>query len=701
MPRNYLPLLPQVALGFLVFGCGGGDPAGPGPNPVVVTVSPGRDTLTVNTSATFSATVAGASNTAVSWSVQEGATAGTVSATGLFTASANPGTRHIIAVSEASSSTKDTAVVLVVAAPVASITAPTDVGTGAAGLAASVEAQSGVTYAWIITGGTITGGAATPAVTFTAGAIGTLDLHCTVTNLAGTSVTGIKSVSVQPIPQIASFAAAKNVVTTGQAASLTAVFVGGTGSVNQGVGSVTSGAPVTTGPVAGSVTYTLSVTSPLGPTVTATASVVGVEPPVVTRFAAVQRAVGSGDPANLLSEFTPPGATGSVNAGIGAVDNGLLRATDPLVSTTTFVLTVRNPADSSVSASRLVLVEPKAPGSFNAAGSTATARYGFTATLLTNGNVLLTGGDTPQGVLDSTLLYNPVAHTFAPTGRMLEARIGHAAVRLANGRVLVTGGPSATAELYDPVAGTFSTTGNMTRPRQGHTMTLLTNGKVLVVGGDGFPVAGGTAELYDPVSGAFASTGPLGVGRTGFQAIGLQDGRVLILLGLNAAGDPLLTAEAYNPGTGTFTSTGSLVSAHRGGTATLIQNGKVLVAGGWNGAATPTTADFGLNPVAELFDPSSNQFTTTGPLAYPRQGHAAVLRLDGTVLIAYGEHTWYSSLPFGVPPSEVYDPTSGAFHPGPSVVEARSWLPAGGIRLASGIVVFFGSGDPATAEQFQ
>jgi hypothetical protein len=383
------------------------------------------------------------------------------------------------------------------------------------------------------------------------------------------------------------------------------------------------------------------------------------------------------------------------------VDNGLLRATDPLFSTTTFVLTVKNLADSSVSASRQVVVEAKAAGSFVAAGSTATARYGFTATLLANGSVLLAGGDTPIGVVDSTLLYDPVAHTFTPSGRMNEARIGHAAIRLANGRVLITGGGSATAEVYDPATGTFSTTGNMTRPRQGHTMTLLANGKVLVVGGDGFPVAGGTAELYDPASATFTSTGSLASGRTAFQAVGLQDGRVLILLGANATGDPLLSAEAYNPGSGTFASAGSMVSAHQGGTATLMQNGKVLVAGGWNGASTPTTADFGLNPVAELFDPSSNQFATTGPLAYPRQGHAAVLRLDGTVLIAYGEHTWYSSPPFGVPPSEVYDPASGTFHPGPSVIEAAAWLPAGGIRLPSGGAVFFSSGNPATAEQFQ
>ena len=116
--------------------CGGSDSpggTGPTPDPVVVVVTPARDTLTVSTAAAFSATVTGTSNTAVSWSVQEGASAGSVSPAGLFTASATPGTRHVIAASQESATGKDTAVVLVVAAPVATITAPAAVGHGGGG----------------------------------------------------------------------------------------------------------------------------------------------------------------------------------------------------------------------------------------------------------------------------------------------------------------------------------------------------------------------------------------------------------------------------------------------------------------------------------------------------------------------------------------------------------------------------------------
>lgn len=687
-------------------GCGGSDSGGTGPTPapVVVTVTPGRDTLTVATSATFNAAVTGSDDHSVTWTVQEGASGGSVSPAGLYTASGAPGTYHVIAASTAKPSSTDTATIQVVAAPNATITAPANVGTGMAGQSASVPVQAGSTYQWSITGGTITAGGTSAAVTFTPGAVGPLTLQCTVTNLAGTSTTGSKAIAIQPIPTITSFTASKSIVTYGQTVTLTAVFTGGTGTINQGVGAVASGVAIGTGPLSSPLTYfILTVSSPFGLSITDTATVNGAPPPSISRFAAVQRVVGAGDIANLQPDFGPfAESQGTVDNGVGTVDNGLLRATGPLLTTTTFVLSVKNAADSTITASWQVPVQPRAPGSFGAAGTMPGTRFGFTATLLANGQILIVGGDNYTGQPDSALLYNPTTHGFQATGQMTQARNGHAAVRLGNGKVLVTGGGTASAELYDPVTGTFTATGNMTTVRSGQTMTLLANGRVLVIGGDGFPASAGTAELYDPATGTFAATGSLSLGgRTRFSAVRLQDGRVLVALGDDAAGNPLLSTETYDPGTGTFTARGSLAAAHQGGSATLLQNGKVLVAGGWNGASSPTTADFGMNPTAELFDPSTNQFSVTGMLAYPRREHAAVLRADGSVLLGFGNHSWSSGIRFAVPPAEIYNPVSGTFHPGASVLQERETMPAGGILVPSGRVIFFGEGVSAETEEFQ
>jgi hypothetical protein len=80
---------------------------------VAVTVSPTSVTLAPGTSRTFAATVTGSTDTAVAWSVTEGATGGTIDPTGVYTAPANPGTYHVVATSHADSSKKATVVVTV------------------------------------------------------------------------------------------------------------------------------------------------------------------------------------------------------------------------------------------------------------------------------------------------------------------------------------------------------------------------------------------------------------------------------------------------------------------------------------------------------------------------------------------------------------------------------------------------------------
>jgi prolyl-tRNA editing enzyme YbaK/EbsC (Cys-tRNA(Pro) deacylase) len=84
----------------------------------------------------------------------------------------------------------------------------------------------------------------------------------------------------------------------------------------------------------------------------------------------------------------------------------------------------------------------------------------------------------------------------------------HTATMLSDGRVLVAGGDNgstaalASAELYDPATGQFSPTGSMGTVREVPTATLLPDGRVLVAGGDDgsstnfSPLA--SAELYQP-----------------------------------------------------------------------------------------------------------------------------------------------------------------------------------------------------------
>jgi len=211
------------------------------------------------------------------------------------------------------------------------------------------------------------------------------------------------------------------------------------------------------------------------------------------------------------------------------------------------------------------------------------------------------------------------------TGSMNNARPGHTATLLNNGQVLVTGGSPdndedvlASAELYDPATGTFTVTGSMNDNRLDHTATLLNNGKVLVTGGDRQPsTVLASAELYDPATGTFTFTGSMNNARVGDAATLLNNGQVLVTGGIGdlAPSTELASAELYDPATGTFTATGSMINANPFPTATLLNNGNVLVTGG--------------NP-AELYDPAAGTFTATGSVG----GGTATLLNNGNVLIA-------------------------------------------------------------------
>jgi hypothetical protein len=95
------------------------------------------------------------------------------------------------------------------------------------------------------------------------------------------SISAQVTVTVVPLPVITSFAASPAVVNPGGSATLTAVFSGGTGTLDQGIGAVTSGTGTSTGPIVALTTYTLTVTNAVGGAKTAQVTVVPAGPPPV------------------------------------------------------------------------------------------------------------------------------------------------------------------------------------------------------------------------------------------------------------------------------------------------------------------------------------------------------------------------------------------------------------------------------------
>jgi len=90
---------------------------------------------------------------------------------------------------------------------------------------------------------------------------------------------------------------------------------------------------------------------------------------------------------------------------------------------------------------------------------------------------------------------------------MSVARTGQTATLLPNGEVLITGGWNqtgalATAEIYGSVSRKFRSIGSMATARTNHTATLVLSSYVLIVGGSDGKAALASAELYGPVTGS-------------------------------------------------------------------------------------------------------------------------------------------------------------------------------------------------------
>ena len=270
------------------------------------------------------------------------------------------------------------------------------------------------------------------------------------------------------------------------------------------------------------------------------------------------------------------------------------------------------------------------------------------------------------------------------TGSMLTGREFNAQVRTTGGKVLSMGGYDSSgnvlssAELYNSSTGKWTATGSMAEARQSFAAVVFTNGKVLVSGGSGTSnVVLGAAELYDPTTGLWTPAGTLSVPRFGHTATLLTNGKVLVTGGCvdSTCATPTAVSELYDPTSNTWSTTGSLTTARTYHSAVLLKTGNVLVVGGSPGLTA-----------CELYNPTKGTWSAAASNVVGRYLHSTTLLTDGKVLVAGG-----ASGKYPLNAAEIYDPTANTWTATGNMINAR-YAHSAGLLPDSTVVVAGGVG---------
>ena len=196
---------------------------------------------------------------------------------------------------------------------------------------------------------------------------------------------------------------------------------------------------------------------------------------------------------------------------------------------------------------------------------------------------------------------------------MLFARTGHSATVLSDGRIVVSGGVigglvTGDVEIFDVATGTSSLAAVLPEPRRGHAAARLAGDAVLMAGGSGVDgTVLRTAVVLDPATGAVTALRQPAVdaahGRVGDAAHRRPGAGGWAAATAGRGSADLSSAEIYNPFAQTFSLLTTAMSVPRRGHAAILlpDNASVLIGGGTSNGVAQSAVDLFLP--AEFPDP--------------------------------------------------------------------------------------------------
>ena len=208
-------------------------------------------------------------------------------------------------------------------------------------------------------------------------------------------------------------------------------------------------------------------------------------------------------------------------------------------------------------------------------------------------------------------------------------------------------------------------------------------GKIFAFGGLTSTTKLTTVERYDPASNTWDSRAAMPTARDATSAVTLE-GKIYIIGGVNASNQLQNVVEVYDPANDTWSTAASMPTARSRLAAVAGPDGKIYAIGG----STTSTLDLtGYSSVVEVYDPTTNSWSTAAPMNTPRVGLAAAAS-GGKIYVfgGYGKPSGYTARYLVT--VEAYDPASNSWSSSPSMKAARYGLAA--TTTSTGLIYLIG-----------
>ena len=289
---------------------------------------------------------------------------------------------------------------------------------------------------------------------------------------------------------------------------------------------------------------------------------------------------------------------------------------------------------------------------------------GASLAALPDNKVLIAGGTYYDSVVTHTsanqlvaAVYDAVTNTYTATGSLSKARCSAVTQSLSNGKVLIFGGDNCSmssqasytdAEIFDPTAGTFTAvTGDLGASFSN--IVALGGGKHMILGTPlpsnccGQVQGSSVTKIYDEATNSFSNGPALTSARVAPVVVALPAGKVFVAGGLQTGpGAPgampsTMTGEIYTPGAGgaigTFAAiTANSPSAMVGASGVVLPSGKVMILLGSNNMmyGQASTQSIKFNPANNSWAAGDERGTATA---------GAIPFVVGTKIVMLGEST--------------------------------------------------------------